>query len=90
MNIVTGESPENVARRCFIHLWPQGSLFFEEIHQPGLPFISIIAVYRRKQGRYQDAQRDLEAHFDERDFRRAEIEVLLATVANMLEFSNRC
>jgi hypothetical protein len=40
MNIVTGESPENVARRCFIHLWPQCSLFFEELHQPGLPFIS--------------------------------------------------
>jgi hypothetical protein len=47
-------------------------------------------VQARKQGRYQDAQRDLEAHFDERDIRRAEIEDLLATVANMLEFSYRC
>ena len=46
-------------------------------------------VQARKQGTYQDAQRDLEAalaeaHFDERDIRRAEIEDLLATVANML------
>jgi hypothetical protein len=42
-------------------------------------------VQARKQDRYQDAQRDLgtalaEAHFDERDIRRAEIEDLLATV----------
>jgi hypothetical protein len=46
MNIVTGESPENVARRIFIHLGPQCSLFFEELHQPDLPFISIIAAYQ--------------------------------------------
>lgn len=46
-------------------------------------------VQARKEGRYQDAQRDLvaalaEAHFDERDIRRAELEGLLANVANML------
>jgi hypothetical protein len=48
------------------------------------------SVQARKQGRYQDAQRDLEAHFDEREIRRAAIEDLLATVANMLESSYRC
>jgi hypothetical protein len=32
------------------------------------------SVQARKQGRYQDAQRDLEAHFDEREIRRAAIE----------------
>jgi hypothetical protein len=48
------------------------------------------SVQARKQGRYQNAQRDLEAHFDEREIRRAEIEDLPATVANMLESSYRC